>query len=77
MDVSKLTMKELAEVEELAGVPMDLWQDSPKVKLTTAIAYVIGKKSNPDLTFDQVQNMSIDEMQQIAEDKQAPKAKNS
>ena len=77
MDVSKLTMRELAEVEELAGIPMDLWQDSPKVKLTTAIAYVIGKQTNPELKFEEVQNMSIDEMQKLAEDKKVPKAKNS
>lgn len=77
MDVTKLTMKELAEVEQLAGIPMDLWGESPKVKLTMAIAYVIGKKTNNKLTFQDVENMSIDEMQALTEDNNIPKAKNS
>jgi hypothetical protein len=41
---------------------MDEWEDCPKVQLTMAIAYVTGKKINPDLTWEQVENMSIEEM---------------
>lgn len=77
MDVSKLRMKDLAEVEELSGFNMDEWQDCPKVKLTMAIAFVIGKRSNPDLKWEEIEEMSIDEMESLAKDVEAPKAKSS
>jgi|Laugresu1bdmlbsd_1035121.scaffolds.fasta_scaffold16501_2 hypothetical protein len=77
MDVSKLKMKQLAEVEELSGYNMDEWETCPKVKLTMAIAFVLGKMSDPELTWEKVENMSIDEMQNISGDIEAPKANNS
>ena len=77
MDVSKLRMKDLAEVEELSGFNMDEWQDCPKVKLTMAIAFVIGKRSNPDLKWEEIEEMSIEEMESLAKDVEAPKAKSS
>jgi hypothetical protein len=77
MDVSKLKMKDLAEVEELSGYNMDEWQDCPKVKLTMAIAYVVGRKSNPSLTMAQIEEMGIEEMESLAKDLEAPKANNS
>ncbi len=40
MDIKSLKMKDLAEVERLSGFNMDEWENSPKVKLTMAIAYV-------------------------------------
>lgn len=77
MDVSKLKMKQLAEVEELSGYNMDEWETCPKVKLTMAIAFVLGKMKDPELTWEKVENMSIDEMQNISGDIEAPKANNS
>jgi len=62
MNINSLKMKDLAEVEKLSGYNMDEWEDCPKVQLTMAIAYVTGKKINPDLTWEQVENMSIEEM---------------
>lgn len=76
MDVTKLKMKELAEVEKLSGLTMSEWQE-PTAKLTMAIAFVIGKKTNPKLTWDDVEEMTIDEMTKIAEDQEDPKAKSS
>jgi hypothetical protein len=74
MDVTKLKMKDLAEVEELSGFNMDEWQDCPKVKLTMAIAFVIGKRSKPDLKWEDIEEMSIEEMESLAKDIEAPKA---
>lgn len=67
MDIKDLKMKDLAEVEQLSGFNMDEWETSPKVKLTMAIAYVTGKKSNPELTWEQVENMGIDELTALGE----------
>jgi len=73
MDVSKLKMKELAEVEKLAGYNMDEWNDCPKIPLFMAIAYVVGKKTNPELTFEQVGEMGLEEMQSMAGIEEDPK----
>jgi hypothetical protein len=62
MDIANLKMKDLAEVEQLTGLNMDEWETGSKVKLTMAIALVIGRKSQPDLTWEHVENMSVDEL---------------
>lgn len=73
MDVSKLKMKELAEVEKLAGYNMDEWQECPKIPLFMAIAYVVGKKTNKELTFEMVEEMGLEEMQALAGIEEDPK----
>ena len=73
MNINSLKMKDLAEVETLSGYNMDEWESCPKVKLTMAIAFVIGKKTNSELKFEDVENMSLEEMQSLAEEK-SPKA---
>jgi len=62
MDIGNLKMKDLAEVEELTGLNMDEWESGSKVRLTMAIGLVMGRKTQPDLTWEQVENMSIDEL---------------
>jgi hypothetical protein len=73
MDISQLKMKDLGEVETLTGLNMDEWDSGSKVKLTIAIALVMGRKSQPDLTWEQVGDMSIDEMNALAGE-DSPKA---
>lgn len=72
MDIKDLKMKELAEVEKLSGLTMDEWEH-PTAKLTMAIALVVGRKTNPKLTWEMVEDMTIDEMTSLAE-VEAPKA---
>lgn len=62
MDIGNLKMKDLAEVEQLTGLNMDEWETGSKVKLTMAIALVMGRKTQPDLTWEKVENMSVDEL---------------
>lgn len=62
MDIGNLKMKDLAEVEQLTGLNMDEWETGSKVKLTMAIGLVMGRKTQPDLTWEQVENMSVDEL---------------
>jgi hypothetical protein len=73
MNIAQLKMKDLAEVERLSGLNMDEWESGSKVGLTMAIAFVIGKKTNPELTWEQVGDMSIDEMNALAGE-DSPKA---
>lgn len=76
MDINNLTMRDLAEVEKLTEMSMDLWNDAPKALLSTALAYVSARKTNPDLTWEDAQNWTIDEMQKVAT-VESPKAKRS
>jgi hypothetical protein len=65
MDISQLKMKDLGEVETLTVLNMDEWDSGSKVKLTIAFALVMGRKSQPDPTWEQVENMSVDELQAL------------
>lgn len=73
MDITSLKMKDLAEVEKISGLGMDEW-DTPTIKLTMAIAFVLGKKTNPDLTWEQVEEMTMEEMSAFVGEED-PKAK--
>ena len=75
MNINSLKMKDLAEVETLSGMTMDEWETGSKVKLTMAIAYVTKKKTNPDLTWEDIENMGIDEINALVEVTEDPKAK--
>ena len=68
MNINSLKMKDLAEVEKVSGFNMDEWETCSKVQLTMAIAFVIGKKKNPDLTWESIEDMSIEEMNALAGD---------
>lgn len=72
MNINSLKMKDLAEVEKVSGFNMDEWETCSKVQLTMAIAFVIGKKKNPDLTWESIEDMSIEEMNALAGD-ESPK----
>jgi hypothetical protein len=74
MDITQLKMKDLAEVERLSGLTMAEW-DNPTAKLTMAISFVLGKKKDPSLTWERVEDMTIDEMTSLAEGTTDPKAK--
>ena len=74
MDVSKFKMKDLAEVEQLTGLNMDEWESGSKVKLTMALAFVAGKKTNPELTWEQVEDMTVEEMTLLTGEDVVPKA---
>ncbi len=77
MNISNLKMKDLAEVETLSGMTMDEWETGSKVKLTMAIAYVMKKKVNPEITWEEMDNMGIEEVNALVEETTDPKAKNS
>lgn len=76
MNINNLKMKDLAEVEQISGYNMDEWETCPKVKLTMAIAFVVAKKQRPDITIEDIENMSIEEMNDLAGGED-PKAKAS
>jgi len=58
-----LKWKELAEVEEYLDLPMDEWTEGKsKAKLAFAMQYMMAKRTNPSLTIEDAENMSIQEL---------------
>jgi hypothetical protein len=65
--MSTLKWKELTEIEEYLDLPMDEWTDAKsKSKLAFAMSYVMAKRTNPSLTMIQAEEMSIQELSNLA-----------
>ena len=65
--MNTLKWKELAEVEEYLDLPMDEWTEGKsKAKLAFAMQYMMAKRTNPSLTIEDAENMSIQELTNIA-----------
>ena len=65
--MNTLKWKELAEVEEYLDLPMDEWTESKsKAKLAFAMQYMMAKRTNPSLTIEDAENMSIQQLTDLA-----------
>jgi hypothetical protein len=65
--MNTLKWKELAEVEEYLDLPMDEWTESKsKSKLAFAMQYMMAKRNNPALTIEVAEEMSIQELTELA-----------
>jgi hypothetical protein len=65
--MNTLKWKELAEVEEYLDTPMDEWTESKsKAKLAFAMQYMMAKRNNSALTIEDAENMSIQELNDLA-----------
>ena len=62
-----LKWKELAEVEEYLDLPMDEWTEGKsKAKLAFAMQYMMAKRTNPSLTIEDAEDMSIQQLTELA-----------
>lgn len=78
MDINKLTIGEVAAIERLSGQPIDeLFADGkPKALAMAAMVFITQKRTNPELTWDQVLELDINELPALfgaTEDDQDPK----
>jgi hypothetical protein len=65
--MNNLKWKELAEVEEYLDTPMDEWTETKsKAKLAFAMQYMMAKRNNSSLTIEDAENMSIQELTNLA-----------
>jgi hypothetical protein len=65
--MNTLKWKELAEVEEYLDLPMDEWTESKsKSKLAFAMQYMMAKRNNPSLTMGEAEEMSIQQLTDLA-----------
>lgn len=61
IDLDSITIAEIEEIEEAAGAPFDqvFQSDKPKGKMLRAMAYVIMRRDNPDLTWEEAGKVVI------------------
>lgn len=65
--MNNLKWKELAEVEAYLDTPMDEWTETKsKAKLAFAMQYMMAKRNNSSLTIEDAENMSIQELTNLA-----------
>lgn len=65
MDVNKLTLGEVAKVEELSGQSLRGFGDDtqPMGKMLAALAFVVMRRTDPKFTWNDALGLSIDEAQ--------------
>lgn len=64
LDISSLTLGEMDVIEEMTGLGfeeayMALSKPGPKAKILTAMAFVLKRRENPDVTVDDVKGLRI------------------
>jgi hypothetical protein len=60
-DVNDLTLGEIETIEEIVGhdVLRELGRGTPGVKTLLAVVYVIKRRSDPDVTLDDVRGLKV------------------
>jgi hypothetical protein len=65
--MNTLKWKELAEIEEYLDTPMDEWTNTKsKAKLAFVMQYMMAKRNNPGITIEEAEEMSIQQLTDIA-----------
>ena len=76
--LNELTWKELSEVEGLSGLAMDEWETADKkANLLMVLQFVMAKRNKPELTIEEVENMTVTQLMALATPGTLPKAKAS
>ena len=70
MSMAKLTVGDIAEIEEISKLPFSALGDTqtPKGKLMQAVAFVLKRKDNPAFTFEDAGKLSMDEINHLLEE---------
>ena len=66
-DINKLTLGELAKVEELSGQSMISMDDpnKPKAKLYQALVFVMKKREDKNFQFKDTESMTFDDLSEF------------
>lgn len=67
LDVNKLTLGEVAKVEELSGHPISAIgdEDKPKGLALAALAFVAKRRQDPKFSWNDAQGLTFDEANEI------------
>jgi hypothetical protein len=61
IEAKSLTLREVAAIEQAAGVPMDRWDQAPsKALLYAATLWQLRLRADPAATLDQALDMGVD-----------------
>ena len=74
MDINKLTLGEIAIIEEHAGISIDQAEEAPKGKLMAAMVYVIKRRTDPKFKFSDAMALTSDEANAILGFESDPKS---
>lgn len=66
-DINKLTLGELAQIEELSGQSVSAMADTnaPKARLFTAMAFIARKRVEPDFTINAAEALTMEDLNSI------------
>lgn len=67
MDINRLTLGEVAKIEELSQMPISTIgnDDAPKGLVLAAMAFVAKRRVDPKFTWNDAQGLTFDEAQAI------------
>lgn len=66
MNVNKLTLGEIAKVEELSGISINqVGGDAPQGKAMAALVFVLKRREDIKFTFNDAMNMAMDEVNTV------------
>lgn len=62
-DVNALSLADIAKIEELSNQPISAIgdEDKPKGKALAALAFIVGRKSNPAMTWNDAMGLTMEE----------------
>ena len=67
IDLDGMTLGEIEDVEDLTGMSLGAigvaLSESPSVKVMRALVYVILRRSNPELTFEETRDIELGALQ--------------
>ena len=69
-DIEHLTLGEIAQLEELAGMSLSEFSDdsAPKAKFLTALAYLAKRRDDTTFTFSQAEAMTLADLHTVLGD---------
>lgn len=67
MDIERLTIGEVRELERISGLSLAQFgqSDAPKAGLMIGTAYVIKRREDPKVKVSDIENMTMQEIQDI------------
>lgn len=74
IDPEDLTLREVDELESILGAGIDVAfsTGAPKAKAIAALVWITQRRENPDLTFDEVLDMNLKDVNLSGEDDSDP-----
>jgi hypothetical protein len=75
MELSKLTLGEIARIEAYANLPISAISDEVvgATKLRIGLAWALKKQTDPKFTFEMAESLTMEDVNALIEDGEEPK----